>query len=308
VLYVGLGGSAGSCTQAAPCATIVQALSQLTAVRNTILAAQGAYPANLSITSQVRIVGTGTGVDIRPTDPAPPQPLIGVNNSGALTLENAVVQFSPTGQDAVSCSGGRVTLSRVLIFDNGGLGVYANGCTLVVDRSTIFGNRGGGIELLSSSYDITNSFVIENGRTTGGISPVGGVHFGQPGLGTLRFVNNTVAGNIGATAAGSAGIICPGALPVSMANNIVWGNSGAAQFVGMCAFSNSDVQGIGLTNGNINADPMFVAATSANYHIAATSPCRRTGNNTGAPDHDFDGEARPRPAATNVDIGADEIP
>jgi hypothetical protein len=55
--------------------------------------------------------------------------------------------------------------------------------------------------------------------------------------------------------------------------------------------------------GSISVAPMFVSFLD--FHLQAGSPLIDAGSASGAPDHDFDGEARPLGAG--VDIGADEF-
>lgn len=59
---------------------------------------------------------------------------------------------------------------------------------------------------------------------------------------------------------------------------------------------------------NLSADPAFVNLAIGNLHIGSMSPARGAGTATGAPPADIDGDARPNPAATAPDIGADEVP
>jgi len=56
--------------------------------------------------------------------------------------------------------------------------------------------------------------------------------------------------------------------------------------------------------GNINADPLFVAAPR-DIHLSAGSPAIDTGTCTGAPATDFEGD--PRPTGAGCDMGADEF-
>ena len=288
-------------------ATFAQGLARVTGPRNTILAAQGAYPTSFTLNTTLRIVGTGTGAIM--TVDAQGVPVITLTLGGALTLENVTVSDTTMNNPAISCNSGSLTLLRAMVRNANGHGISADTCTVTIDRSRISDNRAGGIILSSSGYAITNTFIVDNGFTTVPGSIMGGVSItGPPAGGPTRFDNNTVTGNATGSSAQSAGITCvTGGASLPMVNNIVWNNPGSPQTAGNCAFSNSDVQGITAGNGNINVDPLFVAPGS-DYHIRATSPCRSAGNHTGATDHDFDGEARPRPAATNVDIGADEIP
>ncbi|MFI5288102.1 MAG: choice-of-anchor Q domain-containing protein [Polyangia bacterium] len=59
-----------------------------------------------------------------------------------------------------------------------------------------------------------------------------------------------------------------------------------------------------LTNasGNLSAAPAFDGANP--YHLTAGSPCVNVGLATGAPNHDYDNDARPQQGA--FDVGADE--
>ena len=59
---------------------------------------------------------------------------------------------------------------------------------------------------------------------------------------------------------------------------------------------------VNTTIGTGNID--LTCQLNATWHIPVTSPCRNAGTATGAPDHDFDADGRPR--ETFYDIGADE--
>jgi hypothetical protein len=59
---------------------------------------------------------------------------------------------------------------------------------------------------------------------------------------------------------------------------------------------------------NLSADPAFLNLAVGNLHIGGMSPARQAGTPAGAPTADIDGDARPTPAATAPDVGADEVP
>ena len=66
--------------------------------------------------------------------------------------------------------------------------------------------------------------------------------------------------------------------------------------------SYSDIEGGWTGTGNIDADPLFVDATSGDYRLGVGSPCIDKGTSAGAPDTDIDGT--PRDSAP--DMGAYE--
>lgn len=70
----------------------------------------------------------------------------------------------------------------------------------------------------------------------------------------------------------------------------------------------SDVNGTSVWEGegNINADPLFVDAANADFHLTKLSPCIDSGTSLDAPPGDFDGYARWR--GGGYDVGAYESP
>ena len=83
-------------------------------------------------------------------------------------------------------------------------------------------------------------------------------------------------------------------------NNLVFGNT-------------TDYQGIANQTGvnlNISADPLFVDASTGDYHLQAGSPAIDAGSASGAPSIDYDGTTRPLDGNGDsipaVDIGAFE--
>jgi hypothetical protein len=101
----------------------------------------------------------------------------------------------------------------------------------------------------------------------------------------------------------TGGIGCYDTESPTVLNAIVWGNTGSLfpQVEGGTV-TYSDVQGGHAGEGNINADPMFLAA--GDYHIFLASPCVDAGTADGAPADDIDGDLRPQGAG--YDMGADE--
>jgi hypothetical protein len=120
------------------------------------------------------------------------------SNRAQLTLQGVTVQL---GAIAVDCSGSpptlvqrpSVTLIETELLQNG-TGLKSDVCDVTVRRTTLRSNTGGGLDLDTGVFVITNSVIESNGQ--GGLSgsPLGGAAFTNP-LGQTQFINNTVYNN-----------------------------------------------------------------------------------------------------------------
>jgi hypothetical protein len=172
----------------------------------------------------------------------------------------------------------------------------------------------------------------ENSGNWSCIYIAGYTNLGAPGGGTVEIYNNTLA-NCGTYAnppyLNSANAIMNGGhnpdLNVRIRNNIFYQTAGVPYFTiynatgGLCsetdncpgiAGSNNLFYGNGpapvstkITN-SVSANPLFINATSGDFHLAPTSPARRAGVNT-ARSTDKDGVLRGESPA--YDIGAFQI-
>ena len=138
-----------------------------------------------------------------------------------------------------------------------------------VFRSNTVGNStgGGGIEATDNTT-VVNSVVAQN--SPNGMNFLGGGN---------TFINTTVANN------GAYGAVLF-ATGNTFANSILWGNPSGQVFLGPSAgvsISYTDVQGGGFAGaGNINADPVFLAAPG-DLRPGSGSPVVDAGNNASVP-------------------------
>ncbi|MEW6079071.1 MAG: right-handed parallel beta-helix repeat-containing protein [Thermodesulfobacteriota bacterium] len=208
------------------------------------------------------------------------------------------------GRDEGEYSGGvfvsinsDVTIESCIVADNDAAGIYY--------RS------------FSSNGAVRNCLIINNGVAATDYLWQGSGIYTQSS--PIQIYNNSIANNAG------HGLLFYTPLP-TVKNNIISGNNGYAMFSGqpssneMLTYNNlwmnsqgdyfviynpeDDVFIVG-TNGNISSDPLFVGGAPFDYHLTQGSPCRNTGTSAGAPNVDFEGDARP--SGAGFDMGADEF-
>jgi hypothetical protein len=335
VAYIQAGGTGKpNCTKDAPCGTLAEGLNTgrpivklatgtvadnktttIDGIAVTILADPGAKldRTNDGVILEIKNSGAdakvydlaitgGTGMA---TDPA-----ISISSGGAPKLSLTRVTVGGNQGLGISATAGALTISQSTISGNTGGGISATAGALTISQSTISGNTGGGISISGSQFDITNSFIVRNGSATatfGGLS-ISAIGVGAGGAHRLDF--DTITANVG-PATVNTGVTCSNVLtPLVFSNDIIYDNivsGGGLQIGGSvnCATAYSDVGPASVAGtGNISADPLFVNVSQADFHLQATSPARDVADPASTSAVDFDGDARPQ--GIRRDMGADE--
>jgi hypothetical protein len=138
--------------------------------------------------------------------------------------------------------------------------------------------------------------------------------------GILDIRNNILWNNRASTGAPGAHLgrhyaiesnVATGTLTTNFNNLFADQNGGTVGFLTSDRITIADWRGAGagFDTNSFSTDPLFVDPTNAttpNLHLQASNPESQGAQPLAAVTTDFDGQARPQPAATNPDIGADE--
>ena len=242
-----------------------------------------------------------------------------------LVLSNCTIRFnSAGGGGGYFQPGGSVLMKRNRIMRNtaasgagillGGVGLWAFNCELGYNVAS---SIGGGIRVLFSIPNFTNSLFHHNSAELGGAAYIGD---GESFTGGGTFVNCTITANHATGSGGGVFAANNSSTPAStlIRNSIVWGNTAGV--------SDPELSGLHTVNmcdapyGTLSfyADPLFVPST---YTLSSVSPCIDAGNvhflTADDADLDADGDTSepipldlggdPRVLDFNVDMGVDEF-
>jgi len=171
-------------------------------------------------------------------------------------------------------------------------------CAGTISHAVLASNRavnGGAIAVQDAAVQLENLVIVQNRvrNMGGGLSIV--FPRNQPLVRHCTFADNDLYGcDIGAATA-------------TFQNCIFWGNvsSQITPWSDTAMVSYCCVEGGYAGAGNIDSNPVFVAAAMLNYDIAADSPCRDSGMNLPAVTNDCIGT--PRPYGPAWDMGAYEF-
>jgi len=322
VAYVQAGGMGTVCTKGAPCGELADGVNvmrpyvkvqvgTLTSDKQTtidgqtvmILADPGAKLTRTGTGTILEIVGSkGTEVAISDLE---------ITGGLATHTTDSAVFVSNAGDGAV-----KLSLTRVKIDDNQGMGIDVTAGSLTLSRCVIARNKGGGLAIVGAEFDITNSMIVDNGSDGTMGSLVGGARLALLNTGNRRFDFNTVASNKAGVQV--AGVQCMSVPQVTFSSNIVFDNQGSGQVfsTGNCSWSYSDIGtstpgGVGVVPGTMNVavDPEFMSPPQGDYRLQPTSQVKDAADpsTTADPDIDVDIEGDRRPQGAARDMGADEI-
>ena len=309
VAYVANGGMGNVCTKASPCGTLD---SGVKAGKPFVKMATGTVSDNKTTTIDGKSVTifadpgaqlsrANAGVILQIQNDSADVKIFDLEITGGTGAANAAISIPNGGAP-------KLTLTRVTVDINQGVGISANAGTLTIAQSTVRGNTNGGLSISGAEFDISNSFIVQNGAV---LSLIGGIDFPQiSATGMHRLDFNTIASN-GGNMSVNSGINCSTVVaPVSFNSNIIYGNvvsAGGKQLGGsaMCTAIHSDVgPDPSAGTGNINMDPMFVNLQN-NFHLMSTSPAKDVADPAATIAEDIDGDLRPQ--GLRSDMGADEI-
>lgn len=220
---------------------------------------------------------------------------------GGMYSENGMYSESPTLTN--------VSFSSNTSREGGGLFIWSGSPKLTnVRLSGNSASSGGGLfNNTDSSPTLTNVVISGNSATTGG-----GL-FNNSGS-SLQLINGTLSGNSATT---GGGMLNAGNTSAEIRNSILWGNTAPnapdISATDPITITYSLVKGTTpyTGTGNLNADPLFVAAvppapsTGGDLRLQAASPAIDAGDNT-VVTTPTDLDDRPRIVNSTVDMGAYE--
>lgn len=305
VAYVDGAAPAGNtaCTATMKCNTVTKAL----AANKPIVKVEGTVDDRVAIQNKnVQLIG-GAGAKLMSSSNGT---IVTIGGSSVVSLTDLAVadasgatvgfgvQLQPGASGSLSMKGGKITGCREA-------GVSVGSGTVVIDRSVIASNKGGGLIVANATFKVTNSLIVDNGDPATNGSIFGGVSLESVASNNV-FDDNTVVSNRNReSSADSPGVKCSVANFVAKRNIVssnAQGTTYPAQLQGRCMFMQSFVESGGDGNPLKFADP-----SQLNYHLTAASPAtvRDVEGVTSCGGVDIDGDARPQNGV--CDLGADEF-
>jgi hypothetical protein len=284
----------GAGTQASPSCSLAAALSGVEAGENAVINLAGGTPYTegpaFATDAAVAIIG-----DAAPT-------VVGAGNDEAsLTLGDGIVyihgvRFADNPDThGIVCENAVLWLQASEVRNNADYGVYTDGpCDVVIERSSVHGNHGGGLRQLGGLLRVDNSAVGHNGDAVSG--PAFNLAYAE-----VEVIYATVAGNDGTQNDSFRCIESEG----SVRNSIVVGAGGGSVNLDCFTidFDRNAIDTVGFTGaeGTLVGEPYnpnwFSAPNSGDFRLAAP-PLSPFGEvavwEEGDPPFDADGTPRPQ--------------
>ncbi len=326
VVYLKEGGQGSACSRTAPCGSYDTAVALLASQRPILRISGSISNAEVSFNGgRLTFLGDNAGSSLQGGGTSGARSMLTLSTGARLEIYDVALRNSRdegivvTGTSSVTLvrssvegamkegilSDGRVVLLQSAVIgskDANRRGINARNGELVIDRSRIATNEGGGVLVGDGAkFTVTNSFLVGN-KTAGAFSTINPNDDSKIEFNTV--VDNAGAG--GSTAAG--GIVCDDN-NVSARYNILYrntgGTGGGVQRLGNCVFTGSFEMAAGAADDTLK----FKSETSnpKDYHLTAASPSsvRAVAGVVCDGLKDFDGDERPQGAG--CDLGADEV-
>lgn len=253
-----------------------------------------------------RVVALVSMNDLPISISSPTAPVIVVESQAKLLLDS--VELAQSGGDGLGCAGGKMWLDRLVIRDAAKHGVTSDDCTVTMRRSLLVANATAGMEIISGTLRLENSFITRNGNYE---VPGGGVYLSE-GAG-LKAVYTTLVDNR-AAAGNPFSIACDADAAketVEIRNSVAINNGGNTLCEGASVTSSAWTTAEALGDniavdfpslGDYLVEPALDGVYRA---IPGTALDALAKWQAGDPPIDFDGDARPSGENSPDFAGAD---
>ena len=307
VAYLDPSGGGATCSQAAPCAKVAEAL----ATGRPFVKFTGQITDNAAVSTAVTFFADPGASLTKTADGA----LLTVSG---VTADLRIYELTITGATSNTSSGikgvgvnvvsGQLEIEHVRVIGNDDVGIVFGGSSLTIARSTIDNNAGGGVDLTngSTTFSISNTFITRNGGNT---STTGGVHLFGNAAGS-RFEFNTLYGNNTDVPTQSGGITCD-VTGLSLPNNLSVHNQIQGDIGSGGSGATENVVGPTCTQPttlitSIKTFSAFGFAASDDFHLTpGASDAIDRASFVDSVKVDVDDQTRP--LGSLPDIGADEL-
>ena len=223
--------------------------------------------------------------------------------NGLLIHGNQIYNNTMTGMALGGSDGGTGFINDAQVYNNL---IYYNETGALADHGIFGGLELNGLNAQDGMYQVYNNTFFGNAPAHSGIPAGGEVAFATAGVKSVVFENNIFYAAPGAAPNGFSRCYfyfddqSPASTSrVTFSNNLYF-NAGAGPTG--CNY-NAGSFAVSADASKVNADPLFVAPTSQNFHLQQTSPAVGAGNAALTSLSDFDQLFRPSPPS----IGAYEF-